>query len=119
MEISSLVCIIIIIVIALYYFIINKKEENFYTRSPLLNFTPYYTGCKTCKGLDKESCGFCLNCGWCINKNGQGKCTPGDSNGPHFKNDCYIWRHPDRFHRFKPRFAGRKFTKFGYFEPNI
>jgi hypothetical protein len=67
--------------------------------------------CKKCDKLKKEKCGLCQNCGWCIDEKGKGKCVPGDEKGPHFNNDCEIWRHPSRFNRFKPTFSGKTFNK--------
>ncbi len=107
---------IIIVIILLYQICQTSNKENWipYPEKVISEFKPYLTNCKECTHLKKEECGLCLNCGWCIDGSGEGKCVPGDYAGPHFQNDCQIWRHPHRFHRFKPRFAGRFFRKSNY-----
>ncbi len=102
---------IIIVIIALLCQTPNKENWIPYQQKVILDFTPYLNNCKNCSDLKKKECGFCLNCGWCIDSKGNGKCVPGDEKGPHFNNDCQIWRHPHRFHRFKPRFADKNFIK--------
>jgi hypothetical protein len=101
----------IIVIIILLCTKQNKENWFPYPEKVISEFKPYLTNCKKCSYLRKEECDSCLNCGWCIDGSGNGKCVPGDSKGPHFNNDCQIWRHPYRFHRFKPRFSGRIFRK--------
>ena len=94
--------IIIAIILFILWNICDVSQENFF---------PYHADCRNCGYLDKIQCGRCLNCGWCINESGKGMCVPGDARGPYFKSDCVIWRHPSQFHRYRPRFYGRYFTK--------
>jgi hypothetical protein len=99
---------IILVILFIFFFICNQNKENYYQEKVIQRFRPY-TFCKDCTHLDKTKCGLCINCGWCIDKSGKGKCVPGNAAGSHFHNDCAIWRHPNRFHRFRPRFSGWKF----------
>lgn len=57
--------------------------------------SPYYYNmpkfsCSKCGNKSEKSCSNCVNCGWCINR-GVGECTPGDINGPYFREDCQQW----------------------------
>lgn len=67
--------------------------------------------CQDCNSLDKTNCGLCFDCGWCIDKNGIGKCVSGGIQGPNNYLDrkiCNIYRHPSLFKRFNGPFTGRK-----------
>lgn len=80
--------------------------------------------CQDCSSLDKTECGLCYECGWCIDKKGNGKCVPGGMRGQHSCKDretCNIYRHPSLFKRFSGPFTGRKFIKEeydDYWKPN-
>ena len=94
--------ILLIIIVIIFTLCQNQKES----------FIPYRRSCRNCSYLGKRKCGTCLNCGWCINSDGKGECVPGNAYGPYFRSDCIIWRHPHRFHRFRPRFYGRVFPSY-------
>jgi hypothetical protein len=102
--------IIILFVIFVIIFLCKNDNENFYIRDPLLHLVSFKPKCKRCNNLAKNECGRCLNCGWCIDKYGNGKCVSGDEKGSYdIDSDCKIWRHPSRFYRYKPRHFGRHF----------
>ena len=71
-----------------------------------------FSGCMNCGYADELECGNCSNCGYCISSGGKGECVPGDVTGPYFRDDCAIWKHPDQFRYYSPRFYGRQFHKF-------
>lgn len=57
-----------------------------------------FSHCRDCSRggwRSERSCMDCLNCGWCIDPNGDGYCVQGDANGPLF-NDCaqYFYNKP-------------------------
>jgi hypothetical protein len=89
----------IVVIILIVILLCNKSKndkENFST-------------CLNCSYLDERECGSCSNCGFCISPDGSGECVPGDVNGPYFKSDCMIWKHPQQFRYYTPRFYGRYF----------
>lgn len=94
----------------------SQKNYNFLE----LSQTQSKTGtkaCQDCSSLDKTKCGLCYECGWCIDKKGNGKCISGGMHGPHKCSDkkkCDIYRHPSLFKRFSHPFTGRKFIKEEY-----
>lgn len=62
------------------------------------SYTEGFSHCKDCSRggwRSERSCMDCLNCGWCIDPNGDGYCVQGDANGPLF-NDCaqYFYNKP-------------------------
>jgi len=85
--------IIAIIVIALIiYTFFNSSVEGFDGR--------YGWNCFTCSGKTINQCYDCANCGFCLDKNGNGKCIPGDIHGPHDKKiHCSMWYHSDPYSR--------------------
>ncbi len=96
----------------------HYKNNNFLK----LSQTQPKTGtkaCKNCNSLDKDKCGLCYECGWCIDRFGNGKCISGDMYGPFEysdKKNCQIYRHPSLFRRFSGPFTGRKFLKDSEYE---
>ncbi len=87
--------IIIFVIILLIAFVVYKKYygnvENY-----TLGFNSYNKKyCPSCNWRNERTCNSCLNCGFCRNSNGQGSCEPGDSKGPHFRNDCISWTYGD------------------------
>jgi hypothetical protein len=96
----------------------HYKNYNFLE----LSQTPFRTGtkeCKDCSSLDKDKCGLCFECGWCIDGSGKGKCVSGGMYGHHSfkdKKNCQIYRHPSLFRRFSGPFTGRKFLKDGEYD---
>lgn len=87
---------LIILIIIFLYNKLTKNNENF-------------TSCANCGYFDELECGSCPTCGFCIAPDGSGECVPGDINGPYFRSDCMIWKHPHQFKRYLPRFYGRRF----------
>jgi hypothetical protein len=53
--------------------------------------------CYDCDNKTINQCMQCFNCGFCVDKNGNGKCIPGDHTGPWNKEDCYQWHYGDPF----------------------
>lgn len=56
--------------------------------------------CYSCEGKSFNDCLGCFNCGYCIDKWGNGKCIGGDANsGPYNAEKCHIWYQGDQFVR--------------------
>lgn len=49
--------------------------------------------CTQCGWKSRTTCSDCNNCGYCIDYDGNGKCEPGDSRGPYFREDCVVWEY--------------------------
>lgn len=49
--------------------------------------------CTQCGWKTRTTCSDCNNCGFCIDRDGVGKCEPGDSRGPYFREDCVFWEY--------------------------
>lgn len=64
-----------------------KKTEGFG------NYFKQY--CPSCGWRNTYDCTKCTNCGICTTKEGVSYCTPGDVNGPYFRNDCLSYTYGD------------------------
>ena len=55
----------------------------------------YKKSCSSCGWRSRYSCAKCTNCGYCIDKNGNGECKSGDSSGSFWSNnnDCMYWEY--------------------------
>lgn len=54
--------------------------------------------CPSCVGKTFNQCLQCFNCGWCVDKWGNGACIGGDANqGPYNKENCAKFYHTDPF----------------------
>lgn len=80
--------IILLIVSSLPTKCILKNRENF---APGYGYYKLY--CPSCGWNSRYECSGCSNCGYCITANGSGECTPGDSSGPYFRQDCVQWEY--------------------------
>ena len=78
-----LVIIIIIILILFKNSVIKSFNENYGVFCP---------NCRKNNWMGESECNSCINCGWCINSNGDGSCGLGTPAGPMFK-DCRTWYH--------------------------
>ena len=73
--------VIIIIILINRNKLLNNFNENY----------GYYCGnCGRNKWKGERACSSCVNCGWCIDYNGNGSCGIGGVNGPLFK-ECRSW----------------------------
>ena len=85
MKLFILMCLIVLIIIII---IISSKKilEKKFNEN-------YGYICKNCNRNDwmgESDCASCMNCGWCINPDGNGSCGVGTFKGPLFK-DCRSW----------------------------
>lgn len=78
-----LIVIIIIILILFKNYIIKNFNEHYGVFCP---------NCRKNNWMGESECNSCINCGWCINSNGDGSCGLGTPAGPMFK-DCRTWYH--------------------------
>lgn len=84
------ITIIILFILILLFSNRNETKEDFYT------YNSYYKQyCPSCNWRSQRTCSKCLNCGFCVTKEGVGTCEPGDSRGPFFRNDCTTWEYGD------------------------
>jgi hypothetical protein len=58
----------------------------------------YKRYCSSCGTKSRANCSSCTNCGYCITSDGRGECTPGDSQGPYFREDCAVWRYGELYY---------------------
>lgn len=70
-----------LVIIVLGYLFYNKIQEGY------LNIDY----CPKCLDLWEGKCNSCNNCGWCIDRNYNGECMPGDKNGPYKNKFCRQW----------------------------
>lgn len=49
------------------------------------------TRCQECQHRNLNNCINCADCGYCISKDGTGKCVKGDAYGPYDKEYCWRW----------------------------
>jgi hypothetical protein len=47
--------------------------------------------CYSCEEKTYNQCLNCFNCGFCVDKHGNGKCIEGDHTGPYNGNICGMW----------------------------
>ncbi len=56
--------------------------------------------CPSCWNKTRSMCSYyCENCGFCVQKDGTGRCVPGDASGPYY-DKCHIWEHSDAFSKY-------------------
>lgn len=55
--------------------------------------------CYSCNDKTFNQCTTCFNCGYCVDRNGRGKCIGGDHKGPYNYEHCAKWYHGDPFSR--------------------
>jgi len=79
--------IIVILLILLLLLAKKDKREGFFTLYPYS-----YDYCQ-CQSKGRHECGNCANCGYCMDRMGNGQCVPGDENGPWFRTDCVSWEY--------------------------
>ena len=89
----------IIILIFVIIFLYNDSSQEQFNINKCLN----------CGFADELECSNCLNCGYCIAPDGSGECIPGNVKGPFFRRDCMIWKHPDQYKYYLPRFYPHRF----------
>jgi len=77
------ILLIILILLCLYVIMKYFNQENF--------AIPSQFGCQNCGDFTFDQCMNCVNCGFCIDQRGYGKCVPGNINGPMFESDCVQW----------------------------
>ena len=83
--------IILLIIVCLFFFMKNNIER-------FSQFSGYH--CNSCFDRPRELCdSTCENCGFCVNKDGTGRCVPGDSKGPYY-DECDVWQHGDHSSKF-------------------
>ena len=81
---------IIILIFAIYYYLFSQKKEGFNQDSGQF--------CNTCDEKSFNSCSNCFNCGFCVDRFGNGKCIGGNaSEGPLNKEDCALWYTGDQW----------------------
>jgi hypothetical protein len=109
MKYTKHIIIAIIILLVLYY--INQRYTN----------TEHYNEnsgrlCQSCEHRTINQCLECFNCGYCIDKFGNGKCIGGDAaSGPYNKEKCALWYQGDQFVRME---QNNKDYKCEYGPPN-
>lgn len=89
--------IIIIILLILVLYCISQKYSNAETFNE-------QTGklCQSCEGKTFNQCLGCFNCGYCVDKWGNGMCIGGDAaSGPYNKEKCSMWYQGDQFVRMQ------------------
>lgn len=55
--------------------------------------------CRSCDNKSFGQCMNCSNCGFCVDKDGVGKCVSGDMFGPWDKSKCVNYYHNDPYWR--------------------
>ena len=81
-------CILTVFLTILYLLVYSQPLYNEGFEGFNSFYNPNY--CKDCNQLGwrgEQACMQCVNCGWCIDPNGNGSCVQGDANGPYFA-DC-------------------------------
>lgn len=72
---------ILLIVLGLFLLMNYNQAEHFNESSGRF--------CSSCKEKTFNQCLDCFNCGWCVDKNGQGRCLGSDiSSGPYNNEEC-------------------------------
>lgn len=91
-NINLLVWIVIIVCIFSFIFVISNSNNEI-TENTLEGYNDQ-TGrfCITCAGKTFNQCLSCFNCGYCIDKYGNGQCVGGDHRGPYNMEECYNWK---------------------------
>jgi hypothetical protein len=74
----------------------GSQEEGFTTYYDYYGYNKRY--CPSCGWRSRYSCSNCTNCGYCITASGFGECVPGDSSGPYFRDDCFLWQYGDPYY---------------------
>ena len=74
---------VIAVAIAAWYILGKKAKESFYGDTG--------TFCRSCDMKTPNQCANCFNCGFCVDKFGNGSCIGGDSHGPYNKEACGQW----------------------------
>lgn len=59
--------------------------------------------CHTCAGKNFNQCSQCFNCGFCVDKWGNGGCIGGDHTGPYNFERCAFWYSGDPYARMNQR----------------
>ncbi len=90
--------IIFAIVLLIIFFVYKKYYGNVEPFNYFNSYNKRY--CPSCNWRNERTCNSCLNCGFCRTQSGEGSCEPGDSKGPHFRNDCVSWTYGDAYQYF-------------------
>lgn len=92
------ILLIVILLLLLLFFVKSGMCMNITQRSEKEGFNEQ-TGkyCLTCKDKTLNQCTNCFNCGYCVDKWGNGMCVGGDLHGPYNNETCARWYHGDPF----------------------
>lgn len=90
---------LILLIIILIFSVLYTNKETFDNHSG--------TRCQQCSHRNLNDCTNCADCGYCINKDGSGKCIKGDAYGPYDGDYCWRWIHNSPMSDYKvvPPFA--------------
>lgn len=92
---------LIITALALGYALwFKQKSESFNEHSG--------TFCGSCANKTPNQCAQCFNCGFCVDKWGNGQCIGGDADGGFNYEKCALWYHGDPWSRMKQNNANYK-----------
>ena len=97
------VIIVLIVIVAIYfiYKLCKNNEEGFNDQTGRL--------CQSCDDKTFNQCLGCFNCGYCVDKWGNGKCIGGDAaSGPYNKEKCALWYQGDPYVRMQQNNANYK-----------
>lgn len=100
------IIIIILILIGIYYISQKCVTEHYNEQSGTL--------CQSCENKTLNECLECFNCGYCIDKFGNGKCIGGDAaSGPYNKEKCAVWYQGDQYVRMQQNNRNYKCSEYG------
>jgi len=90
------ILLIIVVLLLLLFFVksglcmnTGTKQEGFNEQNGQL--------CLTCDKKTLNQCTNCFNCGYCVDKWGNGRCIGGDLHGPFNNENCARWYHGDPY----------------------
>ena len=93
----NIIWFIVILTILLIFFVYNNPEKFLFTNETFTNESGKL--CNSCDGKNMNQCTNCFNCGFCVDKWGNGACIAGDTDGPYNKEKCARWYSGDVFSR--------------------
>lgn len=85
-----LVILIIILLLAVSVYKYKPVLESFESVYYPLNLMK---SCPVCGNMNSDECSKCINCGYCVKKDGTKTCVAGNADGPFLAKDCSQWNY--------------------------